>query len=878
MKTGEIRQKYLDFFKARNHAEKPSDSLIPADPTLLFTSAGMVQFKPLWLTKGPIEFSRATTCQKCFRTQDIDLVGRTARHHTFFEMLGNFSFGDYFKKEAIEWAWEWVTGDLKLPKDALWVSVYLEDKESEEIWQKDIGIKSERIVHLGKSDNFWGPVNPEGGPCGPCSEIYIDHGPARGCGKKNCKPGCECDRFEEFWNLVFPSYNQDEKGNLKPLPKPGVDTGLGLERLAAILQSRKNNFEIDILMPVLLATAELAGKTYGKNPDDDVKLKVITDHIRAVVFLISDGVLPSNEGRGYVLRRILRRAARVGRLLGIENTFLYKIVDTVVEQMKDPYTELVNHREHVTRVVLKEEERFSETLDQGLVILNELIDECRKKKQKNVPGSSVFKLYDTFGFPLELTQEILAEHKLTVNEKEFQNAMEEQQKRARSAWAGTGEAGATDIHHQIRNQGATEFLGYERFESESVVRAIIVDGSLKDSAKSGEAIEVVLDRTPFYGESGGQVGDTGTIAGIETGAVIEVMDTLKPLQDLIIHKANVKKGGIKTGDRVKVSVDIKRRLSIARHHTATHLLQSALRQIIGTHIGQAGSLVEPDRLHFDFTHFSGLTAQELERVEARVNELIRENLPVKMEEMPVTEARKTDALAFFGEKYGQKVRVVTIGDISKEFCGGTHLTATGQIGFLKIVSETSTAAGVRRIEAIVGETAYQDMKKSEEILKKLSDNFKVSKDKLPERIEKLVMQLKAAEKEITELRSRLATGGENTVQPREIAGVKVIISSSEGLDLNALRRSGDILKSRINSGIIVLSSSFEGKGILICMITKDLCARVNAGVLVKEIISLAGGSGGGNPELGQAGCKDASKLRSALDAIPDILAKKLSAG
>jgi len=887
MTAQELRENFLRYFERKGHKICPSDSLIPTgDPTLLFTSAGMVQFKPYFLGKMKSEFPRAASCQKCFRTSDIEKTGKTPHHHTFFEMLGNFSFGDYFKEGAIELAWEYVTQELKLPKEKLWVSVYQEDDEASRIWEKNIGIPREKIIRLGMSENFW-PAPPALdswiGPCGPCSEIFLDHGPQRGCGKPDCAPGCECDRFEEFWNLVFQQYQRDGEGNLCPLPRPGIDTGLGLERLAAIMQGTLTNYETDLFYPILEELVALTELNYGNGLETDVSLRLIADHARAVCFLIADGVIPSNEGRGYVLRRIIRRAIRHGKLLEIEKPFLYRLMGVVVAVMKESYPELHERREYISRVVYNEEERFQRTLSQGINLLRDLILRLQQNRLKTVPGEELFRLYDTYGFPLELTQEIAEEKGLAVDMEGFYREMEKQRQRARLAWQGSGEVELASVYGQLLSElGPTEFVGYKNLQVRTRVRALIRDGQvqaiLKKEDNSGRekiSCEVLLESTPFYGETGGQVGDTGFING--KNGRLEIVDTKRPLPDLVIHQAQLLKGSITVGEEVDALVDTGRRQAIARHHTATHLLQAILREILGDHVQQSGSLVEPERLRFDFTHFAALTPAELARVEELLNQKIWENLPVVVEEVPLEKAKEAGAIALFGEKYGEMVRMVSIGDFSRELCGGTHVRATGEIGLARVVFESSIAAGLRRIEVVTGESAYRWFSQKELMLEEVARMLKTPSSELVERINKLQENLRQLEKEIANLRIKLAFSQVESLlaQVQEVGGIKVLAVRVEGLDRDSLRKMADELRNRLPSGVIVLGTPGDSRVDLVTVVTKDLTPRLHAGKIAQAVATLVGGSGGGRPDMGQAGGKYPEKLDEALRAVPRLVRQPL---
>ncbi|NTW57768.1 MAG: alanine--tRNA ligase, partial [Nitrospirae bacterium] len=728
MKASELRKLFLDYFAKRGHKVVPSSSLVPKnDPTLLFTNAGMVQFKGVFLGEDPRDYKRAVTSQKCVRAggkhNDLENVGHTARHHTFFEMLGNFSFGDYFKKEAIEFAWEFLTKEVKLPPDKLWATVYKDDDEAFELWRTAVGIPAERIVRLGEKDNFWSMGDT--GPCGPCSEIIIDQGPEMSCGKPGCSVGCDCDRYLEIWNLVFMQYNRDETGKLTPLPKPSIDTGMGLERLSAVCQKVKSNFETDLFQSIIKEIAALAGVPYHRDAQTDISYQVCADHLRAMTFLISDGVLPSNEGRGYVLRRILRRASRYGRLIGINKPFLYRLTGAVVDEMKGAYPDLVDSREHVAKVVLLEEERFATTLESGLALLNETVEKLKAANNVMIPGDVLFKLYDTFGFPLDLVADMARDMNLELDEEGYRKAMQEQRDKARAAWAGSGEEKVRPVYKEIATGvRRTVFTGYGMLEGTGEIVALIKGDKKVTEVKEDDDVEVILDQTPFYAESGGQVGDRGELLG--EASKFHVEDTVKPVEGIFVHRGKVRKGGFKVGDAVLAKVDSSERMDTVRHHTATHILHATLRSVLGEHVKQAGSLVAPDRCRFDFTHYTALSEREKERIEELVNERIIENHAVETAEMDIDQAIATGAMALFDEKYGDKVRVVTVKDVSKELCGGTHAQASGDIGLFKIVSETGIAAGVRRLEILAGRRAYQTVRKEEQNLREISQLLKAS--------------------------------------------------------------------------------------------------------------------------------------------------------
>jgi len=876
----ELRQQFLDYFHKKGHTIVPSSSLVPQkDPTLLFTNAGMVQFKDVFLGKEKRDYARATTAQKCVRAggkhNDLENVGRTARHHTFFEMLGNFSFGDYFKEGAIPYAWEFLTEVLKLPKEKLWVSIYQDDEEAFEIWNKAIGIPADRIVRLGEKDNFW--AMGDTGPCGPCSEIIIDQGPQVGCGKPTCAVGCDCDRYLELWNLVFMQYNRDASGKLTPLPKPSIDTGMGLERVAAVMQGVLSNFETDLFVPLIRFVEDISEKRYGGNEKDDVSMRVIADHLRATTFLISDGVLPSNEGRGYVLRRIMRRAARHGKMLGLDNPFLHKGIQVVVDTMKPAYPELVDHCEHVTQVTLNEERRFRYTLSLGLELLNKVLSETRERGERVVPGEEVFKLYDTYGFPLDLMDEIAREQGLALDMEGYERAMEEQRARARKSWKGSGEATVDPSYTAlIQALPPTEFIGYETLEGEVEVLAIVKDKTRVETASQEDDVELIFDKTPFYAESGGQVGDKGVFRAMGSdGEPVEVaiLDTQKPVSQLVVHKGRVKKGTVQRGQKGKALVDPDGRQRTALNHTATHLLHATLKSVLGDHVKQAGSLVAPDRLRFDFSHFSDLDYREFYRIEEMVNQIIRTNMPVKTFVTSLDDALRRGAIAMFGEKYGDQVRVVQVGDFSMELCGGTHVRASGDIGLFKLVSESSVAAGIRRVEALTGPGALEYIQRETERLRSISLLLKAAPPDLVPRLEKLLAASREYEREVEELKARLARAHVEDLldASREVNGVKVVSARVEDLDAKGLRNLADTLKDQLKSGIIVLGTVEDGKVSLVTAVTRDLIDRYHAGTLAREVAKVVEGSGGGRPDMAQAGGKNPGKLKEALEKVFEIV-------
>ncbi|KAF0144283.1 MAG: alanyl-tRNA synthetase [Nitrospirae bacterium] len=877
MNSKETRNAFVDYFISKGHEAVRSSSLIPKhDPSLLFTNAGMVQFKSVFLGEEKRPYKRAVSCQKCLRAggkhNDLENVGHTARHHTFFEMLGNFSFGDYFKRDAILFAWELLTAIYKLPQDKLWVSVYENDDEAEKLWGELTGIPGNRIVRLGAKDNFW--QMGDTGPCGPCSEIIIDQGEHVGCGKAECKVGCDCDRFLEIWNLVFMQYNRDASGNLTPLPRPSIDTGMGLERLSAVLQGKLNNFDTDIFSPIISAITAQSRISYGKNAESDVSMRVISDHIRTASFLLSDGLMPSNEGRGYVLRRIIRRASRYAKLLGINEPVLYKFIDPAADSMGDVYPELIEEKERASKVLRFEEERFSRTLEQGMKIMDEVIAAAKKSGLKSIPGDEIFRLYDTFGFPVDLARDIASDNNLILDEDGFHREMEMQRERARASWVGEEEAVSSIYRELLSEIGKTEFIGYELLESSSVVKAILKEGKVIREASEGEDVEIFLDKTPFYGESGGQTGDTGKLTA--DGFKALVTGTKKVIEGLHSHIIKIKEGKLKVWDKINCAVDVQKRKAVMRNHTATHLLQTSLRNIVGEHVKQAGSLVAPDRLRFDFTHFFSLSTAEIEEIEDVVNQKILENIRVETTVMDIKEAIASGAMALFGEKYGETVRVVKVPGFSSELCGGTHCKATGDIGPFVIISEGSVASGIRRIEALTGAAAFGHFRKQEDELRKITDTLKT--DKPSEKIDKMAAELKELEKEIERLKGRAASESSASLidKAKDINGIKVISCRVDGLEKKDLRVLADNLKEKLGSGIIVLASAKDGDAAMLSMVTKDLAGRLKAGEILKKVSQLAGGRGGGKPEMAEGGTKELEKLDKALEAVYDIIRKAVS--
>ncbi|HHV60041.1 MAG TPA: alanine--tRNA ligase [Clostridiaceae bacterium] len=866
----ELREKFLSFFESKQHLRLKSFSLIPKnDKSLLLINSGMAPLKPYFTGAAEPPSRRVTTCQKCIRTPDIENVGKTARHGTFFEMLGNFSFGDYFKKEAISWAWEFVTKVIKMPEDRLYVSIYKDDDEAFEIWNKDIGLSEDRIVRMGKEDNFWEHGT---GPCGPCSEIYFDRGVEYGCGSPDCKVGCDCDRYVEFWNLVFTQFDRHEDGSYTRLDHPNIDTGMGLERLAAIMQNVNNLFEVNTVRNILKHVCKISGVEYGKSHKDDVSIRVITDHIRSTTMMIADGILPSNEGRGYVLRRLLRRAARHGKLLGIDEPFLYKIALTVINESKEAYPELAENSSYIQKVIRNEEEKFEVTIDQGLSILNDFIKETKAKELSAIPGEMVFKLHDTYGFPLDLTREIAEENNLGIDEAGFKSEMEKQKNKAREAMKSRDNSAWGQGAFSGLEGGSTEFTGYRTLSDEGEILYIIKDGNLNEIAEEGDEATIVLDRTPFYAESGGQVGDTGYIFS-ENGK-FRVEDCKKTGDGKHLHIGVVESGYVKKGDMVNTNVDEDRRISIQRNHTATHLLHKALKNVLGTHVNQAGSLVTPDRLRFDFTHFEPVSKEDLGRIENEVNEKMLSSLSVNINEMTVDEAKNMGATALFDEKYGDTVRVVKIGDYSMELCGGTHLKTTSQAGFFKIISETGVAAGVRRIEALTGFKALEYFHEREKMLEEVSDALKSSSSDCVKKAETLSAELKNARKEIEQLRAKLAGSTTDDIISRavKVKGVKVVRAKYDGMDMDTLRKTADILKNKLGSGVVVLATTDDKKVNFVVTATYDVVKKgIHSGNIIAQVAKIAGGGGGGRPDMAQAGGRDVTKTDEALEKSLEII-------
>jgi alanyl-tRNA synthetase len=877
MMTGsEIRESFLKFFEGKGHVRIASSSLVPKDdPTLLFTNSGMVQFKNCFLGLEDRGYHRAATSQKSVRAggkhNDLENVGVTARHHTFFEMLGNFSFGDYFKRETIAWSWEYLIDVVGLPKENLWITIYQDDDEAFRIWHEEIGVPAERIVKMGEKSNFW--MMGETGPCGPCSEILYDQGEGTGCGDPACSVECECDRHLEIWNLVFTQFDRDVSGKLTPLPKPNIDTGMGLERLAAVIQGVKSNYDSDLFAEIIGFIAKVSGRTYKTNEESDISIRVIADHSRALTFLIGDGVLPSNEGRGYVLRRILRRAARHGKLLGLNRPFLHEVAQVVIDQMKGVYPELVERSAYIRKVVESEEERFIDTLDAGLRILQETVINLSNEGLKTIPGEAVFKLYDTFGFPTDLTADIVKKEGFMLDMEGFEKAMAAQREKARESWKGSGQEAVSEVYHRLFGEGiTTEFSGYEGVtEGDSRVTAILKEGQPVAEISVGDDAEVIVAKTPFYGESGGQVGDTGLIEG--DGFLFEVTATKKPLENFIAHSGKLRTGVLRNGTSVHMRVNEEKRRATEANHSGTHLLQAALKKILGDHVKQSGSLVSADRLRFDFTHFSKIEDQELAQIESLANRMIRTDAPVTATVMPLTEAMKTGATAVFDEKYGETVRLIGMGDLSRELCGGTHVTRTGAIGFLKVIHESAIAAGVRRIEAMTGNGAVAHVRRLEDELRRTAGLLKVGQLETAERTERLLRRERELEKEIDAFRGKLAAkdSGDLLSRVREVHGIPVLATEVDAPDVKTLRDLGDKLRDQLRSGIILLGSRTDGKAMLLCLVTKDLTDRYHAGKIIKEISPLVGGSGGGRADMAQAGGQKPEHLQDALEKIFSLL-------
>ena len=873
--VNELRKMFLEFFESKDHLVMKSFSLVPHnDKSLLLINSGMAPLKPYFTGQEVPPKKRVATCQKCIRTGDIENVGKTARHGTFFEMLGNFSFGDYFKDESIHWTWEFLTEVVGLEADRLHPSIYLDDDEAFEIWNKKIGIPAERIFRFGKEDNFW---EHGSGPCGPCSEVYYDRGEEYGCGKEGCTVGCDCDRYMEIWNNVFTQFDNDGHNNYTELDQKNIDTGMGLERLACVVQGVDSMFDIDTLFALREHVCRIAGVGYGKGDETDVSVRVITDHIRSVTVMISDGILPSNSGRGYVLRRLLRRASRHGRLLGIDREFLIELAQTVIDGSKDGYPELEEKKDFIFKVIAKEEEQFNKTIDQGLSILEKMEEEMVRKGVKTFSGEDAFRLYDTYGFPVDLTIEILEEKGLSVDSEGFEKAVNEQKAKAKGTFGEHNYSGReATVYDEIDSAVTSAFVGYDRTVSQSTVTVLTTEEELVEALSDGDKGTVFVEETPFYATSGGQEADTGVICG--EGFAFCVEDTLKLPGGKIGHKGLVTKGMVKIGDTVTLEIDAKKRRLSANNHSATHLLQKALREVLGNHVEQAGSSVNEDRLRFDFTHFSAMTPEEIKKVEDIVNEQIARCLPVRAENMPIEEARKTGAAALFGEKYGDIVRVVSMGEFSKEFCGGTHVENTGVITAFKIISETGVAAGVRRIEALTSEGLMGYYHGLEGRLSEISKIIKAKPDQLMEKVKSLLAENKALKGEVESLKSRQAADalGDVMNQVTEVNGVKLLAAKVEGVDMNGLRDLGDQLKDKLGEGVVVLASPAGGKVNLMATATKAAIDKgAHAGNLIKAIAALVGGGGGGRPNMAQAGGKNPEGIDAALEKAKETLAEQV---
>ena len=873
MGLNEIRSKFLKFFESKDHYLKESASLVPQnDKSLLLINSGMAPLKNYFAGVEVPPSVRMTTCQKCIRTGDIENVGKTARHGTFFEMLGNFSFGDYFKEQSISWGWEFVTQHLNIPEEKVWVTVYEEDDEAFGIWENQIKIPKERIVRLGKDDNFW---EIGIGPCGPCSELYFDRGEEYGCDNLDCKPGCDCDRYLEFWNHVFTQFNRDEEGNYGQLEHKNIDTGMGLERMACIMQGVDTIFDVDTIKHILNTVEKMANVEYGKGGKTDVSIRIITDHIRAVSFLVADGVLPSNEGRGYVLRRLLRRAARHGKLLGIKEDFLYKLYDRVIKVSGEAYPELVEKESYIKKVIRIEEEKFNETIEQGMEILASYIADLKKNGETTLSGENAFKLYDTYGFPIDLTQEILEEEHLSIDEEAFNGEMNKQRERARSARGNMdGESWKEDPLSKLDSSVASTFEGYFELENSGIIKAIVKDNELVDSAVAGDKVIVVLDKTTFYPEGGGQAGDAGLLVNKNEDIVVEVIDTKKGANNTIKHIGIVKSGMINTGEKLSTIVDKEIRMASARNHSATHLLHKALKEVLGEHVNQAGSLVTSERLRFDVTHFEAITKEELKVIEEKVNDVILESLNITCENMSINDAKNKGAMALFGEKYGDEVRVVSMGDYSIELCGGTHLTNTSQIGMFKILSEGGVAAGVRRIEAITGRAVYNYLKEKEEIISNVCSNLKTKEDSLSQKVTSLIEENKSLSKELHDMKTKMSLQAVDSVldSKLDVNGVNLVTTKFEGMDMNTLKEVADNLRDKLVSGVVVLANTTDDKLNLVATATKDAVDKgVHCGNIVKSIAQIAGGKGGGRPNMAQAGAPDVSKVDEALNHASEVL-------
>lgn len=876
MTGDELRQTFLTFFQDRGHKVIPSSSLVPhKDPTLLLTTAGMVQIKPYFLGLEPPPAPRLASCQKCFRTTDIDSVG-DSKHLTFFEMLGNFSVGDYFKKETISWAWEFVTRYLNLPEERLWITIYLDDDEAFACW-RDLGIPPGKILRFGEEDNFWGPVG-DSGPCGPCSEIHYDLGEEFGCGKAECGPNCECGRFSEVWNLVFTQYNQDLSGQRTLLPKPNIDTGMGLERALGAVQGKPSPYETDLFSPLVGQVCRLSGRQYGQDQNTDRVIRIIAEHSRGVAFLIADGIMPSNEGRGYILRRILRRASLFGRKAGLNEPFLNEMAEAVVNTMSHTYPELTANRDLIGEVVRMEEEKFITTLESGLTLVDRLIDQASAQGRQGLAGEDVFRLYDTYGFPAELTAEIARDKGLSIDWEGFRAEMEKQRERGRGVVVKPGPAAAEN--HGPKIVTSTQFVGYEATSCQSKVIQLTVKQKPVETASQGDDINLIVEKTPFYGEMGGQVGDTGEINSSKGKAVIT--DALRTASDTVIHSGKVVEGSISIGDAVEASIDLPRHLDIARNHTATHLLQAALRQILGSRVYQKGSLVEPQRFRFDFSYLAAITEEQLNEIQRQVNEWIRQDLKAQAKVLPYTQAIAEGAIALFEEKYGEEVRVLQIGEppISKELCGGTHVSSTGEIGIFLVTGESSIGTGLHRIEAVTGRKAEALVESRLTALQRVAEEVEGSVDQVPDRVKALISELEAERKRALSLEKELSRRiAEDLLgQTEEVGGVTVLAARVPPLTMPILRETGDVLRDRLRSAVVVLATVYDGKPNFLAMVTSDLIAKgFHAGHIINQAAKATGGGGGGKPAMAQAGGKDAASIDQALQSVKNIIASQISA-
>ncbi|WP_283122709.1 alanine--tRNA ligase [Anaerotignum lactatifermentans] len=874
--VNEIREEFLKFFESKDHLRLPSFPLVPRnDNSLLLINSGMAPMKAYFTGQEIPPSKRVTTCQKCIRTGDIDNVGKTARHGTFFEMLGDFSFGDYFKNEIVPWSWEFVTKVLEIPEDRLYVTIYEEDDETGKIWHDVVGLPWDRIVKLGKEDNFWEHGT---GPCGPCTEIYYDRGPEYGCDSPTCGVGCDCDRYMEFWNLVLTQFNAEEDGTYTELAMKNVDTGMGLERMATIMQGVDSIFDVDTVKSIRDAVCAKAGVEYGKDHKTDVSVRVITDHIRSVTMMTADGVLPSNEGRGYVLRRLLRRAARHGKLLGIEGEFLAELSKSVIACSGEAYPELVEKQDYIFKILSIEENSFYKTIDKGMEILKADMEEMKAAGEKVMSGEKSFRLYDTYGFPVDLTKEILAEEGMEIDEDAFTAEMKAQKERARSARAKSNYMGAAEtVYNELPVELETAFAGYDVYDvANAKIVALVANEAVAETAQAGDTVAIFLDRTPFYAESGGQVGDQGVIK-TETG-VVKVTNCVKVVGGKIAHMGEVTEGLVQVGEMACASIDVELRMASSRNHSATHLLHKALRTVLGTHVEQAGSYVSAERLRFDFTHFAAMTADEIKEVERLVNDAIFASYDVHTDEMSIDEARNRGAMALFGEKYGEVVRVVDMGGYSIELCGGAHLKNTAQVGSFKILSENGVAAGVRRIEAVTGKEALKHYQAQEDEIKEICRLVKSTPDKLISRLEQLLAEQKETAKELEKLKAKMAGGAADEMlnSKVEIGGVAVLAAEVKDMDGNALRTMGDQLKQKLGSGVVVLASGKDGKVNLMAMATDDVVKKgVHAGNIIKAAAAVCGGGGGGRPNMAQAGGKDASKIADALEKAKAVVAEQL---